>query len=65
MIKRDLKDFGYNIKLYKAYMNVENNKCIKDLNKLNRIIWKLRLKEFEFEDASYDEEYSYKLTIKK
>ncbi len=61
MIKRSLKDFNYDIKLYKLYRKYIDQTCIKDLNKLNRTIWKMKLRDYSMvEDRDY-----YKLTLKR
>ena len=50
MIKRTIKDFDYDTKIYKSYKNKEDKelystKHIKDINKINRTKWKLHLKK--------------------
>lgn len=45
MIKYSLKDFGYDKKVYKAYLKSEKTKCLKDLNKFIRANWNLYLNE--------------------
>ena len=42
MIKRNVKDFNYDNKEYESY---KRKNCIKDVNKLTRLKWKLYLKK--------------------
>lgn len=66
MIKYSLKDFGYDKKIYKAYLKSEKSKCIKDLKKLVRSKWDAYLKEAEaYEEARYLALKSKKLELRK